>query len=140
MNLGDFRVGQVAAYHNERRGDIVKVKCAQVRYVLAAAEHAERTLKIDPREKDKRYFRTLYHITEPEARENIIKTEGSQIPDRHSSASEENTAYGKVRAGPQRKTYVTVCQLYHSFSEDDTVYEQIARMVYDRYRWRYVCF
>lgn len=48
LNLGNFGVRQVASNEDERRRDVVKVEIAQVGYILAATEHAERSLEINP--------------------------------------------------------------------------------------------
>jgi len=95
-NLGDLGVRKVAADQNERRRDVVKV--TQVGYVLAATEHAEGSLEIDSRKQNKRDFGSLHNISKPEARENIVKTECSQIPNGHPSTSEYYSAAGKIVA------------------------------------------
>ncbi|OME67953.1 hypothetical protein BSK65_17655 [Paenibacillus odorifer] len=47
LNLGNFGACKDTAYQYKRRCDIVKVKIIQVRYVLAATEHTERSLKVN---------------------------------------------------------------------------------------------
>lgn len=48
LDLGNFGICQVASNEDERRRDVVKVEIAQVGYILAATEHAERSLEINP--------------------------------------------------------------------------------------------
>ena len=116
LNLGNLGIRQVTPNEDERRCDIVKVEIAQVGYILAAAEYTERSLEIDPREQNKRHLIALRHISETEAGENVVEAESSKIANRHSTASEQNSAARKIDAGPKGKTYIAVCQIYHSFS------------------------
>lgn len=88
MNLGNLGIRQVASNQDEGRRDVVKVEIAQVGYVLAAAEYAEGSLEINPREQNKRHLIALRHISETEAGQYIVEAESSEVADRDSTASE----------------------------------------------------
>lgn len=110
-----LEVGQATANQDQGRRLIVEVEVRQVGYTLAASEHTERPLEVDVPEQDQRDLGPLYEIGEPEAGENVIVLERAQIPNRHPAASEHDSTTGEIGVGPQHKSDISVCQLYHSF-------------------------
>jgi len=122
LNLRYLCVSKIAAYQNERGGDVIEIEITQVSHILTATEHAEGPLKISSRKQYKCYLSALHNISESEAWKRIVKAKRSKITNRNPSTSEENPSTRKIGTWPKCKTYITVCQLYHSFFKVDIVY------------------
>jgi len=130
LNPGNLGIRKDTADQYERRGHIVEVKVAEVRYALASAEHAERAAKVNIRKQDKRDLGAIQDIPKPEARQNIVELERPQVANGNTPASDNNATAGKIRPGPKREPNTAIYQSYHSFYQDKTVYSSC----FERYK------